>query len=112
MLVCEVVVLKCPPAGDEVRQRSNYVNELGKTDNDAASGVWQDEKVFANGNDSTGPDESSDCLQGVTAVARLRGEGVHVYRRHSDAGAAGKCGSAMQLNQHSVFQGHVQIITR
>jgi hypothetical protein len=112
MLVCEVVALKCPPAGDEVRQGSNYVDELGKADDDAASGVWQDEKIFANGDDSTGPDESSDCLQGVTAVAGLRGEGVQVYRRHSDAVATGKCGSPMQFNQHSVFYGHVQIITR
>ncbi|MHB8457765.1 MAG: hypothetical protein ACYDBS_08790, partial [Acidimicrobiales bacterium] len=70
------------------------------------------EKIFANGHDPTGPDESSYCLQGVTAVPGLRHEGVHVYRRHSDAGATGKCGSAMQFNQHSVFYGHVQIITR
>ncbi|MHB8247098.1 MAG: hypothetical protein ACYDGN_17480 [Acidimicrobiales bacterium] len=111
VLVGEIVVLKCPPAGDEVRQGSNYVDELGKADDDAASGVWQDEKIFANGHDPTGPDESSYCLQGVTAVPGLRGEGRQVYRRHSDGRATGKCGHPMQFDERSVLHGRVQVLT-
>jgi hypothetical protein len=91
MLISEVMVLKGTSGGNEVGRPGDNIHQIHQIDNEVASSIWQDKKVFADSNDSS---RLHQPLEGFVGYCATRGDALNsgqVLRGDGDTPPTGIC---------------------
>jgi hypothetical protein len=96
-------------ASDQVARRSHDLDQFWQLDRHSTQTVGEDGEVLTYRADAVRSDQALERVPSPLVADPLIGY-FEVGRRHSDARPAGKQSRPVEIDEDSVFQGHVQII--